>query len=267
MNQAANLGLCLALAGAMAACCGAFQSDEKRYQKEMECASRITDGKSVELLQEGMFCCNPLPKGALGLPEARRYYLLRAWALRPASPDPPMAIAKSHWDDGNYREALRYYDAARERSEKPLAAVIGEVTMYRLLRDFPPAYAWVRWIRVQKAIDGEKVAAYLEARLLYDEGKYAEARPLFQKALERSGRGTDFLADTPWTMKDARFYLAQIRRKTGDPQGGHEEFLLYLKQMSDPDFQLFYKYWVEKAGSDQALLYDTIEGQWVHIRQ
>ena len=267
MKKCFGPGAAVALLALAMACCGAFQSSEQKYQKEMECASRITDLKSVELLQRGMFCCSPLPKGTDALPEARRYYFLRASILKPSSPDPPTGIARSYWDEGDYRQALKYFDEARERSKEPLAAIIGEVTMHRLLRDFEPAYALVRWIRVQKNIDGEKVAAYLSARLLCDEGKYGEAEPLFEQALKRAERGNDYLGETPYTMKDAHFYLAQIKRKSGDPQGAHEEFLQYLRKMSDPDFQLAYKYWVEKFGSDQALLYDTVEKDWAHVRQ
>lgn len=267
MKKSLERGAAIALLAVAAACCGAFQSSEEKYQKEMECASRITDGKSVELLQRGMFCCSPLPKGTDALPEARRYYFLRASRLKPSSPDPPIGIARSYWDEGDYAQARNYFDSARELSKNSLAAVIGEVTMYRLLHDPAPAFVWVRWIQTQKNIDGEKVAAYLSARLLYDEGKYEEARPLIEQALKRAEKGNDYLGETPYTMKDAHFYLAQIKRKTGDPLGAHQEFLLYLKKMSDPDFQLAYKYWVEKFGSDQALLYDTVEKDWAHIRQ
>jgi tetratricopeptide (TPR) repeat protein len=267
MVASARFAVPLFALGLLAGCCGVFQSPEEKYEKEMECASRITDERSVEILSRGTFCCEPLPKGTQGLPEARRFYLNRAWALKPTSADPPLAIAKSYWDEGSYFEGLRHYDAARERMERPLMAVVGEVTMYRLLKNYAEAGAWVRWIRRQKAIDAAKVADYLEARLLYDEGKYAEARPLFESAVARNEKGNDYLGDTPFTMKDARFYLAQIRRKTGDPLGAHEEFLLYLKKMSDPDFQIFYAFWVPKIGSDQAQLYDKIEKEWAHVRQ
>jgi hypothetical protein len=68
-------------------------------------------------------------------------------------------------------------------------------------------------------------------------------------------------------MKDAHLYLAQIALKGGDPQAAYEEFKLYLKKMSDPDFQVFYKYWVEKLGDDQKALYDTLEIEWAWPRQ
>ena len=35
----------------IAACCGAFESKEDKYKKEMECALRVTDEKSIEILQ------------------------------------------------------------------------------------------------------------------------------------------------------------------------------------------------------------------------
>lgn len=248
-------------------CCGAFQSQGDKYKKEMECASRLTDQKSIEILQKGMFCCESVPKEIQDLPEARRFYLLRASALDPSAAEPFEGIAKSYWDDGNYREALKAFEEVRKRTPKPVAAVIGEVTMYRLLSESAPAFELTKWLRVTKGIDGEKVADYLEGRLYYDGGKYEAAEPLLKDALQRAEKGNDFLGDTPYTMKDADFYLAQIKRKTGDPQGAHEYFLKYLKKMGDPDFQIFYAYWVPKIGNDQAQLYDKIESQWARVRQ
>jgi len=255
--------LLLALGG----CCGAFQSKAEHYKKEMDCATRLTDERSIQILQKGMFCCEPLPSKLTTLPAARRFYLLRAWALRPESDEPPAAIAQTYWDEGNYKEALRYFDAARTRTARPLADVIGEVTMYRLMRDYPPAMAWIRWIRTQKGIDGDKIADYLTGRILYDEGNYAEAAKYFQSAIARSEKGSDFLGDTPYTMRDAWFYMAQIKRKEGDLMGGHEEFVAFLKKMSNPDFQLFYAYWLPRLGKDEGALFDKIEKDWVHIRQ
>jgi len=263
VRQAALMVVCVLAA----ACCGAFQSPQEKYQKEMECASRLTDAKSIEILARGMFCCEPLPKSIQSLPEARRFYLLRASALAPSAPEPYAQIARSYWDEGNYREALAAFEEEGRREPKPVAALIGKVTMLRLLGEWEAGRNVAEELRAQKAIDGEKVADYLEARLLYDEGKCTEAQNLFEKALARSEKSADFLGETPYTMKDAHFYLAQIRRKSGDPLGGHQEFLLYLKKMSDPDFQLAYKYWVSTFGSDQAKLYDTVEKEWAHVRQ
>ena len=98
------LPLLLALA-ASGACCGAFESKEERTKKELECALRVTDEKSIEILQKGMFCCEKLPAEVRTLPAARRFYLQRASALSPKDPDPVLQLARSYWDDRNFPEA------------------------------------------------------------------------------------------------------------------------------------------------------------------
>lgn len=258
--------LLLALA-ASGACCGAFQSKEERTKKELECALRVTDEKSIEILQKGMFCCEKLPAEARTLPAARRFYLERASALSPEDPDPVLQIARSYWDDRDFAEALRAFVRAKDMGTKPVTAVIGEIAMLRCMKRFDEAAPLLAWIREQKAIDAPKVADYLEARLLYDAGKCAPAKPLFVSALERAKSTGDNLGDTAYTLRDAHLYLAQIALKAGDPQGAYEEFKLYLGKMSDPDFQVFYKYWVEKLGDDQKALYDTMEVEWAWPRQ
>ena len=260
------LPLLMALA-ATGACCGAFESKEERTKKELECALRVTDEKSIEILKKGMFCCEKLPAEVLTLPAARRFYLQRAAALSPKDPDPVLQIARSYWDDRNFPEAMSAFARAKDMGSKPLTAVVGEVTMLRLMKRFGEAAPLLAWIRDQKAVDAPKVADYLEARLLYDDGKYAQAKPLFENALDRAKSTGDNLGDTAYTMKDAHLYLAQIALKGGDPQAAYEEFKLYLKKMSDPDFQIFYKYWVEKLGDDQKALYDTLEIEWAWPRQ
>lgn len=259
------LGL-LALAS-LAACCGAFQSKEEKYKKEMECALRVTDEKSIEILQKGMFCCEKLPPEANTLPSARRFYLERATALDPKDPDPVLQIARSYWDDRNYPEAFKAFEKARSLGAKPTTAVIGEITMLRLMGDYSKAEPLLAWIREQKAIDAPKVADYLEARILYAQGNYPEAKKLFESALERAKGTGDLLGDTTYTMRDTHLYLAEISLKQGDPKLAYEEFKLYLAKMSDPDFVLFYNYWLEKLGDDQKGLYDLIENEWAKPRQ
>jgi tetratricopeptide (TPR) repeat protein len=249
------------------ACCGAFQSKEDNFKKEMECAMRLTDEKSIEILKKGMFCCEKLPPEAATLPSARRFYLLRAAALQPKDPDPVLQIARSYWDDRNFAEAFKAFEEARALGAKPTTAVIGEITMLRLMERFSEAQPLLAWIREQKNIDAPKVADYLEARLLYDQGKYPEAKVLFLNALERAKSTGDTLGDTAFTMKDTYLYLAQIDLKTGDPQAAYEQFKLYLKKTNDPDFVLFYNYWLEKLGDDQKALYDTMETEWAWPRQ
>ncbi len=250
-----------------ASCCGAFSSRNTKYKKEMECAVRITDAHSIKVMKRGLFCCERLPKKIVSSAAARRFYLFKAWAYKPGSSEAPLEIARSYWDDENYLEALRYYDAARIRAEKPATAVIGEVTMYRLLRKFKPGMAWINWLRRSKCVDALQTANYLEARYLYDQGKYAKAEPLFIEAVKGSKEMGLSLGDTPFSMRDAWFYLAQIRMHRGDPQGAYKYFVIFLKKMADPNFQNYYAYWLPRLGSHQAEFLDKIESDWVHIRQ
>ena len=258
-----------ALAGLLflTGCCGLFQSKETRYKKAMECAFRITDERSIEILKKGMYCCEALPPEIRTLPEARRFYLDKALELKPEDPVALDSVARSYWDEGSYGKGLEYFGRVRKVSTSPMSAVIGEVTMLRLLGEWDKAGPDLQWIRAQKGVDGEKIADYLEGRLLYDQGKLKEAEPLFKKAIERAAAGDDYLGRTPYTMRDAHFYLAQIKLKAGDPQGAYEEFKVFLRQMSNPDFQIFYAYWLPILGKDQTAFYEKIEGDWLHVRQ
>ena len=266
MNRLIPAGTLVALALG-AGCCRLFQSKEAAYKKEMECALRVTDERSIEILRRGMFCCEPLPKDELTLPAARRFYLERAEALDPNSLEPPAAIAKCYWDEGNYAEALTFFERVRARTDKPLGPAIGEFTMYRLLQQWAKGEELAAWVRLQKGIDAQKAGDYLEGRLLYDEGRFEEARPLLESAARRAEAGGDSLGDTLYTMKDVHLYLAQIRLKAGDAQGAYEDFKLFLKKMTDPQFQTFYAYWLPRIGTDQKGFYDKIENDWAHVRQ
>jgi tetratricopeptide (TPR) repeat protein len=268
--RGARLFLFLAVPAAAAllgSCCGAFQSDDSKYKKAIECADRITDERSLEILRKGEFCCAPVPPDVKDRPAAKRFYLEQARRLKPDAPEPLLAIAMTYWDEADYAGALEAYDEAIKLDPKPVMAVIGAFTMDRLLGRWDEAAERVKWIRGQKGIDAEKVGDYLEARLLYDQGRYADAEPLFRRAIERSERSDVSLGPTPYTLKDAHFYLAQIRLKAGDPQGAHQEFLAFLKKMSDPDFQVWYAYWVPRMGSQQAEFYAKVEQDWVRVRQ
>jgi tetratricopeptide (TPR) repeat protein len=123
-------------------------------------------------------------------------------------------------------------------------------------------------LREMKGVDADKTADYLEGRVRYEQGQLAEARRLFESALAKAAKNGYGLGPSPYAMRDAWFYLAQLRRKGGDPLGAHEAFKSYLSEMSDPEFQLWYsKKLLPEMGSDQARLYDTIELNWVRERQ
>jgi tetratricopeptide (TPR) repeat protein len=263
-GQTASTLLALALLGG---CCGFLSSEEARYEKYLECAGRITDLKSIEILAKGNFCCEPLPSGIQSLPEARRFYLEKARVLRPEAAEPLLGLGRAYWEEGSYAEAQTRFQAAAPLLEKPIYAEIAAVTMMRLQGRFDEGRALAEKIRTEKGVDGEKVAEYLLGRLDFDAGQLLPARVHFEVALGRAERGDYGLGGTPFTMRDAHFYLALIKHRGGDPQAAYRDFLVFLKKMSDPEFQIFYAYWLPRLQDDQGALFEKIEGDWTRVRQ
>jgi tetratricopeptide (TPR) repeat protein len=233
----------------------------------MECARRVTHPRSIEILRHGMFCCEPLPDDVTTMPAARRFYLLKAQEMDPLSPDPPMLVGKTLWEEGLYKEAIPCFQSARKLSSEPLSAVIGLFTMHRLLGHWEEARGLVEWVRGQKGVDAAKVADYLEAKLLCGEERYQEAIPPLERAIARAGSSGDGLGGTPYTMVDARLYLALARLKTGDPYGADEDFKRYLKKMNDPEFRLYYNHCRETFRGDQGGFFELVESSWARTRQ
>jgi len=249
-------------------CCGLFQSDEDRYDKCMECAERITSDLSVDLLKQGRFCCEAVPAGIQGREPARRFYLEKARDLKPDSPEPLAALGRSYWFEGDYSRAADAFGAAAAKSSRPFPYLVALAAMARVSGRYDDALASVARIRTLRGVDAEKTADYLEARVRYEQGQEPEARRLFEASLARASKSGFGLGPSPYSMRDAWFYLAQIRRKSGDPLGAHEAFKSYLSLMNDPEFQLWYaKTLLPEMGSDQTRLYDTVERSWVRERQ
>ena len=248
-------------------CCDFPSSPEKRYRREMACAERITDGKSIEILQKGAFCCEPLPPSLRSLPAARRFYYQRALALRPSESAPLLGLARAFWEDGKYERALEAYEKAAGLLERPLIAQIGAFTMLRLLLRFDEGRALAERIRREKGVDGVKVAEYLLGRLEYDAGNLQAAEAHLRAAVARASKGDYSLGGTPFTLKDAHLYLALLLQKKGDAQGAYREFLLFHRKMSDPEYQIFYAYWLPRLERDQGALFEKIEAEWAHLRQ
>ncbi len=249
-------------------CCRLFQSDEERYRKALECSERLTSDKSVEILRDGYQCCAPLPETVRDREAAKRFYLEEARALKPAAPEPDAAIGLSYWEGGQFEQALGAYREAARKSSRPFAYRVAVVTMLRLTGRYDEALAEIASLRRLRGVDAEKVADYLQGRVLYEQGRLPEAAVAFQRALAGAEKTGSFLGPSPYTMQDAWFYTAQIRRKTGDPLGGHEAFKAYLAAMHNPEFQTWYaNTLLPRHGADQAGLYDAIEENWVRERQ
>ncbi|MEJ2368035.1 MAG: hypothetical protein P8Z49_06740 [Acidobacteriota bacterium] len=248
-------------------CCSTFGSKTREYNRLMECATRITSNRSIYILKRGMFCCPKLPKDTVSMAAARRFYYLKAMKVAPKRAEPVGGVADSYWDEENYAAALPYYQKAAGLSPHPLRYIIGEISMYRLLGKWDRALDRIKTLRQSGHPGWFKIADYLEARILYDRGKPQEAGPLFQKAIRASEKTGINLGNTPYTMTDAWFYMAQIRLKAGHPQEAYNEFKMYLSKQHDPYFLEYYNYWVKRLGKDQKTFYDKLEQNWVRIRQ
>lgn len=267
MGKALRAGGVAVLCAAALSCCRFPFSTEGRYRREMTCAERVSDEKSLEILRRGAFCCEPLPPAVASLPEARRFYYERALALKPGEAAPLLGLGRALWEGGDYEGALEVYRKAKGRLERPIYAEIGAFTMLRLLRRFDEGRGLAEEIRREKGVDGAKVAEYLLGRLEYDAGNYGAAEGHLREALERAARGGYGLGGTPFSMKDAHLYLALVLQKKGDAPGAYREFLAFHRKMSDPEYQIFYAYWLPRLEKDQGALLEKIETEWAHLRQ
>lgn len=266
-RAAALLSLSLGLALALG-CCGLFQAKEERYKKYMECADRLSLDRAIPYLQKGQFCCEKLPPGYTSKEPARRFYLEKARDLRPESPEPYDELGRSYWFEGKFAEAESAYAAAAERAARPFSQRVIQCAMQRIQKRYDAALETAATVRASGEEDSEKAALYLEARVRYEQGRLPEAREGFSAALALADSSGYRLRPSPYVMRDAWFYMAQIRLKGGDPAGAHEDFKKFLEKTGDPDFQAWYGgKLLPMLGTDQPLLYDTIESDWVRERQ
>lgn len=261
----------VALAAALAlslGCCGLFDSKEERFKKYFECADRLTVDRAIPYLEKGQFCCERLPAGYTSREAARRFYLEKARDLRPEAPEPYDEIGRSYWFEGRFADAEGAYALAAERAARPFPQRVILCAMQRIQKKYDAALATAAAVRATGEPDAEKAALYLEARIRYEQGRLEEAREGFTRALALAEVSGYRLRPSPYVMRDAWFYMAQIRLKGGDPQGAHEDFSRFLEKTGDPDFQSWYGGKIlPMLGTDQPLLYDTIESDWVRERQ
>lgn len=246
------LGSTLLLTG----CCeNPFRGKEARYKKYLECADYLTVDRALDLMKKGSSCCEKVPAETKTREEARRFYLAKALALKPESPQPYDEMAISYWYDRQFAKAEEYFAKAAERTPRPLAQHIMRCNMQRLTARFDEALATSAHLRASSERDGEKAAEYLEGRIWYERGDLPAAKGHFEKALSLAGEKGFRFAGTPYSMRDAWFYMAQIRFKSGDPLGAHEAFKRFLEKMGDPEFQAWYgKELLPLLGTDQQLL-------------
>jgi tetratricopeptide (TPR) repeat protein len=247
--------------------CSLFETKKQVYRRCMKCADRAHGAMGIKILKRGEFGCDPLPASVNNPAQARRFYFGEAWKAQPSRPEPPLGIAMTWWEEGDYPRALGYFESARERRPQDPSAAIGLVTMYRLLGRYPEAMAWAVWTEGLKGVDGRKISVYLRGRIFFEEKRYDEAGPLFEEALQRAGKTGFFLGKTGFTMGDTEFYLAQIAVRRGDLKKADVFFRAYVKRNHDPDFANYVRLVFARGSQDQRAMYDEIESCWVRQRQ
>lgn len=255
-------GLLAVLAG-----CGFLETKKQTYRRCMKCADRVHGLLAVEILKKGQFGCDPLPPDVQTISQSRRFYFEKAWKAQPQRHEPPLGIAMTWWEEGDYLRAVGFFEAARERQPQDPGAAIGLVTMYRLLGRYSEAMAWAVWTERLRGMDGRKISLYLRGRIFYEEKRLDEAGPLFTEALQRAEKTGFFLGKTGFTMVDAEFYLAQIAVRRGDLKGADAFFRAYVKRNHDPDFADYIRLVFARGIQDQRAMYDEIESCWVRQRQ
>jgi tetratricopeptide (TPR) repeat protein len=248
-------------------CRGVSEIGDGAFARYLRCADGVSNEHSLHLMKRGGQGCERLPDEVKTVTEAKRFYLQKAWDIRPESPEPPRNIALTYWEDDNYEMALRYFDATRERSPEKLSPVIGMITMYRLLGKRDEALRWVRWLDAQDVPDAHKTGLYLAGKILYEAESYEEARPLLEEALGLAEEAGFFLCGSSFTMRDVEFYLAQVHLRSGDPVMADEFFRSFVGRNHDPDFVSFLNWLTEEGPEDQAGYFSEVEKYWVRVRQ
>jgi tetratricopeptide (TPR) repeat protein len=259
------VGLLLLIAGSLA--CRLFETRGQAYKRCMECADRANSERAIVVLKVGEFGCTRLPAQVKTPGQARRFYLEEAWKAAPMKADAPVAIAMTYWDEQDFARAREYFEAARERDPQNLSAVIGLISMDRLLGNYSEAMGWAVWIEGLRGVDGKKISPYLRGRILFDEKRYDEAEPLLNDALQRTEGTGFFLGKTGFSMVDAEFYLAEIAIRKGQREKADKLFRSYVKRNHDPDFANYIQLVFSRGVQAQLAMYDEVESCWVRTRQ
>lgn len=250
-------------------CCFDFGDREKKFKKRVLCAHRVNNENSLYILKNGAFCCPKLPADINDLTSARAFYLKKALEIDPQRVDGWASLGQTYWDGWRFKEAIESYKKAFELSPDTISFIIALNSLCRIVGDFKESEKYLSLLEKKDFPDKEKTVSYLKGKLLYEEKNYDEALKKLERAKEllENKSPSHFLSNTPYTINDIYFYLAQLYLKKNEPQKAHEHFLVFIQKERHPDFVDIYTKSLQDTAGEQLLLYDEIEEKWAKTRQ
>lgn len=250
-------------------CCLDLGNKEKKFKKRVLCAHRVNNDNSLYILKNGAFCCPKLPQEINDLTSAKAFYFQKALEIDPQRADGWASLGQTYWDGLRFKEAADSFKKALDLSPKTITFIVALNSLYRIMGQFDESQKYLNLLESLDFQDKEKTISYLKGKLLYEEKEYDEALKNFGKAkdLLEKENPSHFLSNTPYTINDLYFYLAQIYLKKKELQKAHTHFLIFLEKEKHPDFVAIYQKSLDETAGEQILLYDDIEEKWAKTRQ
>ncbi|MCX7829865.1 MAG: tetratricopeptide repeat protein, partial [Acidobacteria bacterium] len=250
-------------------CCLDLGDKEKKFKKRVLCAHRVNNENSLYILKNGAFCCPKLPSEVNDLTSARAFYLKKALEIDPERVDGWASLGQTYWDGWKFNEAIDSFKKALELSPNSVSFIIALNSLCRITKKFDESQKYLDLLKKSDFQDKEKTISYLEGKLLYERKDYDGALKSLEraKALLETESPSHFLSNSPYTINDIYFYLAQIYFKKNELQKAHNHFLIFLEKERHPDFVDIYQKSLQETAGEQALLYDDIEEKWAKTRQ
>lgn len=253
----------------LVSCCFDFGSKDKRFKKRVLCAQRVNNENSIRILKEGAFCCPKLPVDVKDITTAKIFYYKKALEIDPQRVDGWEGLAQTCWDGAKYKEAIDYFEKALSLSKNNIRYEIAIISLLRITKDYDKALKHLEELKKIDFVEKERTISYLMGKILYEKGEIKEAISLLEKAKEiyEKQELSHFLSESPYSMDDVYFYLAQCYLKLGDAQKAHQTFLIYLQKEKHPYFVKLYNELLKETFGEQTLLYDQIESHWTRTNQ
>lgn len=250
-------------------CCLDVGNKEKKFKKRILCAHRVNNDNSLYILKNGAFCCPKLPQEIKDITSAKAFYLKKALEIDPERVDGWAALGQTYWDGFLFNEAIEPFKKALELSPNSISYTIALTSLYRITKNFDESEKYILLLESIDFPDKDKTVSYLKGKLLYEGKNYDESLKYFEKAKEllENESSSHFLSNTPYTINDLYFYLAQLYFKKNELQKAHENFLIYIQKERHPVFGAIYEKALEETAGEQILLYDEIEEKWARMHQ
>ncbi len=264
-----KLAAILSLLFLFTGCCFDFGDKEKKFKKRVLCAHRVNNDNSLYILKNGAFCCPKLPEEINDLTSARAFYYKKALEIGPERVDGWASLGQTYWDGWKFKEAIEAYKMAQKLSPNTISFIIALNSLCRITKDFKGSEEYLSLLQKIDFPDKEKTVCYLKGKLLYEKKEYDESLKFLEKAKEllESKSPSHFLSNSPYTINDIYFYLAQLYLKKNELQKAHEHFLVFIQKEQHPDFVDIYKKSLQETAGEQILLYDDIEDKWARTHQ